>query len=101
MLFSKKMLENIFSMGQFNMTLLYLFGLHYDKKCIWIKDVREAVGLSDIGTENAFHLHISELLKQLCITSKVGASDKLKVCQLVHESKLEDQAKAVVKYVAP
>ena len=98
---SKKILENVFSGGQFNMALLYLFGIQYDKECIWIKDVCEAVSRSDTSTENENHSHISELLKQLCTTSKLGSTDRLKICQLVHESQSEDQAKAVVEYVAP
>ena len=98
---SKEILENVFSAGQFNMALLYLFGLQYDKECMWIKDVCEAVSLPDTCPENDYHLQLSELLKQLCTTSRFPSSDKLKVCQLVHESQLEDQAKAVVEYVAP
>ena len=98
---SKEILENVFSSGQFNMALLYLFGLKYDKKCSWIQNVCEAVGLSDACTENEYHLHISQLLKQIYTTSRLGSAGTLKVCQLVHESQSEDQAKAVVEYVAP
>ena len=98
---SKEILENVFSAGQFNMALLYLFGIQYDKECMWIKDVCEAVSLPDTCPENDYHLQLSELLKRLCTTSRIPSTDKLKICQLVHESQLEDQAKAVVEYVAP
>ena len=98
---SKAILENIFSEGQFNMALLYLFGIQFDKKCMWIKDVCEAVSLPDNCPENDYHLQLSELLKRLCTTSRIPSTGKLKICQLVHESQLEDQAKAVVEYVAP
>ena len=98
---SRKILEKVFSAGQFNMALLYLFGIQYDMECMWIKDVCEAVSLSDTCPENDSHLQLSELLKRLCTTSRLESADKLKVCQLVHESQLEDQAKAVVEYVAP
>ena len=98
---AEQILVNLFSSGQFNMALYYLFGLQNDKKCIWIKDVCDAIGLPDTHAVNYYNLHLSSLLKHLCTTSRLESADKLKICQLVHESQLEDQAKAVVEYVAP
>ena len=98
---AEQILVNLFSSGQFNMALYYLFGLQNDKKCIWIKDVCDAIGLPDTHAVNSYNLHLSSLLKHLCTTSRLESADKLKICQLVHESQLEDQANAVVEYVAP
>ena len=98
---SKEILKTVFSGGQFNMALLYLFGLQYDKKSIWIKDVCNAVNSAGTCSENDLNSNISELLKELCTTSGWNSASKLRVCQLVHESHVDGQAKAVVDYVVP
>ena len=94
---SIEMLGNVFSSNQFNMARMYLFGLQYDKDSDWIKDVCRAVSPSGLCADGDNSAHISEFLKNLC--SEQG--NKLLVCQLVHESQMEDLARSVVDYVAP
>ena len=94
---SIEMLRNVFSSNQFNMARMYLFGLQYDKESDWIKDVCRAVSPSGLCVDGNNSAHISEFLKNLC--SDEG--NELLVCQLVHESQMEDLARSVVDYVAP
>ena len=94
---SIEMLGNVFSSNQFNMARMYLFGLQYDKESDWIKDVCRAVSPSGLCADSDNSAHISEFLKNLCLLKR----NKLLVCQLVHESQMEDLARSVVDYVAP
>ena len=94
---SIEMLGNVFSSNQFNMARMYLFGLQYDKESDWIKDVCRAVSPSGLCADGDNSAHISEFLKNLCSEQ----DNTLIVCQLVHESQMEDLARSVVDYVAP
>ena len=94
---SIEMLGNVFSSNQFNMAPMYLFGLQYDKESDWIKDVCRAVSPSGLCSDGDNSAHISEFLKNLCSEQ----DNTLIVCQLVHESQMEDLARSVVDYVAP
>ena len=94
---TNSVLKNVFSGGQFNMALMYLFGFQYDNKSKWIKDIRRAVSPDGFSLESGIKSHISDLLGELCHIS----SNALKVCQLVYESQEEVQARSMVPYVAP
>ena len=94
---SKEVIRNLFSNNQFNMALMYMFGLQYDKYSGWIKDVCKAVSPQGLCADIDNPAQISEFLKNLCS----GQENKLLACQLVHESQMEEQAKSVVSFVAP
>ena len=94
---TEKMLGDIFSNNQFNMARMYLYGLQYDTNSDWIKDICRAVSQYGLCADREHYSQISEFLTKLCI----GPENKLLVCQLVHESQMEDLARSVVDYVAP
>ena len=94
---SKEIIKSVFSDNQFNMALMYMFGLQYDKCSDWIKDVCKAVSPHGLCIDSDNSAQISEFLKNLCS----GQDNKLLACQLVHESQMEEQAKSVVSFVAP
>ena len=94
---TEEVLRDVFSSNQFNMARMYLFGFQHDKESHWIKDVCRAVSPSGLCADGDNSAHISEFLKSLC----TGQENKLRVCQLVHESQMEDLARLVVDYVAP
>ena len=104
---SKGTLKRIFHDGQFNMALMYMFGLYYDKDSDWIKDVCKAVSPSEVCAEKYIDSYLSGFVKQLSIfaakgiTSDRGSADRLNVCQLIHEGHVEDLAKCVVDNVIP
>ena len=94
---SNEMLKNVFSNNQFNMACTYLFGIQYDKESDWIKDVCRAVSPSGLCADSDNSAHIPDFLKNHCLLKR----NKLFVCQLVHESQMEELARSVVDYVAP
>ena len=104
---SKGTLKRIFHDGQFNMALMYMFGLYYDKDSDWIKDVCRAANPSEVCAERYIDSYLSGFVKQLSIfatkgiTSDRGSADRLNVCQLIHEGHVEDLAKCVVDNVVP
>ena len=94
---TEEVLRDVFSSNQFNMARMYLFGFQHDKESDWIRDVCRAVSPSGLCADSDNSAHISEFLKSLC----TGQENKLRVCQLVHESQMEELARSVVDYVAP
>ena len=94
---TEEVLRDVFSSNQFNMARMYLFGLQYDEGSDWIMDVCRAVSPSGLCADSDNSANISEFLKTLC----TGQMNKLLVCQLVHESQMEELARSVVDYVAP
>ena len=94
---SNEMFRNVFSSNQFNMARMYLFGLQYDKDSYWIKDVCRAVSPSGLCADSDNSAHISDFLKNHRLLKR----NKLLVCQLVHESQMEELARSVVDYVVP
>ena len=98
---SKYMLEKVFASGQFNMALLYLFGVQYDTQSQWISDVRFAVQPSKLEVDKDTQKQFQLFLQSLCKNCSDDSSKKILLCQLVHEGQVEEQAKLVVNHVAP
>ena len=104
---SKETMKRMLSGGCFNMAVMYMFGLYFDKGSNWIKDVHGAVNRSEVHAESEIYLFLFYYLKELSIsedtygTSGERATNKVKVCQLVFESQKKDLAKSVVNYIVP
>ena len=94
-------LKQLFSGGQFNMALLYLFGLQYDTGSEWINDIRHSVSPSGDGP--GAEQQMDDFLQTLCqqCGKQPGFSSQLQLCQLLYEGQMEDKAKSVVKQIVP
>ena len=97
---SKESVMELFSGGQFNMALMYLFGFH-DTKSDWIKDICRAVRPSWLKPNSDVKLLTFSVLEELQNEPKGNPNTALKICQLVYESQEEDMAKSVLEYVVP
>ena len=94
---SKHTLKNVFSGGHFNMALMYLFGLTYDKSSKWINDVCKAVNPKGFCVNDDINTHILEILSELSSDLR----NKLRICQLIYEGHVEAQARHVVGHIIP
>ena len=97
---SEDLVLTVFSGGQFNMSLMYLFGMKFDVCSGWITDVLNAVK-PPCKQEERMRKEINKYLENLCKDCTNDFKKKILICQLVHEGHLEDQAKSVANYIAP
>ena len=74
---SKYMLERVFASGQFNMALLYLFGVQYDTQSQWISDVRFAVQPSKLEVDKDTQKQFQLFLQSLCKNCSDDSSKKI------------------------